>query len=180
MAGVACSSCATENEPGRKFCGECGSALMQACPSCSTPNPPGVKLCGECGAALTPSASAQPKPAVASPPQAERRLVSVLFADLVGYTTLSEGRDFEDVRELQTRYFDTARTVIERYGGTVEKFIGDAVMALWGAPVAREDDAERAARAALDLVDAVTALSEETAVPDLRLRSGVLTGEAAV
>jgi predicted ATPase/class 3 adenylate cyclase len=106
---------------------------------------------------------------------AERRLVSVLFADLVGYTALSEGRDFEDVRELQTRYFDTARTVIQRYGGTVEKFIGDAVMAVWGAPVAREDDAERAVRAALDLVLAIPGID-----PALQARVGVLTGEAAV
>jgi predicted ATPase/class 3 adenylate cyclase len=104
----------------------------------------------------------------------------VLFADLVGYTTLSEGRDFEDVRELQSRYFETTRTVVERYGGTVEKFIGDAVMALWGAPVAREDDAERAVRAALDLVDAVQALGEATGVDGLALRAGVQTGEAAV
>ena len=110
---------------------------------------------------------------------AERRLVSVLFADLVGYTTLSEGRDFEDVRDLQTRYFDTARTVIERYGGTIEKFIGDAVMAVWGAPVAREDDAERAVRAALELVDAVATMGADGPT-ELHLRAGVLTGEAAV
>jgi class 3 adenylate cyclase len=71
----------------------------------------------------------------------------VLFADLVGFTTLSEDRDPEEVRELLSQYFDTARQIIGRYGGTVEKFIGDAVMALWGAPVAREDDAERAVRA---------------------------------
>ena len=71
------------------------------------------------------------------PPEAERRLVSVLFADLVGFTTLSEGRDPEEVRELLSRYFDAAQKVIGRYGGTVEKFIGDAVMAVWGAPVAR-------------------------------------------
>jgi class 3 adenylate cyclase len=70
----------------------------------------------------------------------------VLFADLVGHTSFSEGRDAEDVRELLSRYFETARTVIERYGGAVEKFIGDAVMAVWGAPVAQEDDAERAVR----------------------------------
>src|SRR5207245_10231302 len=108
-------------------------------------------------------------------PQAERRLVSVLFADLVGYTALSEGRDFEDVRDLQTRYFETARTVVERYGGTVEKFIGDAVMAVWGAPVAQEDDAERAVRAALDLVAAVPELGS-----GLKARAGVLPGEAAV
>ena len=81
---------------------------------------------------------------------AERRLVSVLFADLVGFTTLAEGRDAELVRDLLTRYFETSREIIRRYGGTVEKFIGDAVMAVWGAPVAHEDDAERAVRAALD------------------------------
>jgi class 3 adenylate cyclase/tetratricopeptide (TPR) repeat protein len=110
----------------------------------------------------------------------ERRLVSVLFADLVGHTSFSEGRDAEDVRELLTRYFDTARTTIERYGGTVEKFIGDAVMAVWGTPVAREDDPERAVRAALDLLDAVRALGSEVGASDLQARAGVLTGEAAV
>ena len=94
-----------------------------------------------------------PRPVAA--PVAERRLVSVLFADLVGFTPFAEGRDAEDVRETLTRYFDLASDVIGRYGGTVEKFIGDAVMAVWGAPVAHEDDAERAVRAGLDLVDAV-------------------------
>jgi class 3 adenylate cyclase/tetratricopeptide (TPR) repeat protein len=101
--------------------------------------------------------------------------VSVLFVDLVGFTTASEARDAEDTRELLTRYFDIARTTIARYGGTVEKFIGDAVMAVWGAPVAKEDDAERAVRAALELAATVPALD-----PSLRARAGVLTGEAAV
>src|SRR5262249_3539390 len=171
-----CTACGSENDAGRKFCGECGASLALVCASCASPNAPGVKFCGECGAAFAVS----PQSREASSSQAERRLVSVLFADLVGYTSLSEGRDFEDVRELQTRYFDTARTVIERYGGTVEKFIGDAVMALWGAPVAREDDAERAVRAALDLVDAVDALAESSGIEELALRAGVQTGEAAV
>ena len=178
-AEVFCASCGTANEPGRKFCGECGSALAHACPTCGTSNPPGVKFCGECGTALTVSSPDIPATPT-SVPVAERRLVTVLFADLVGYTALSEGRDFEDVRELQTRYFETARTVVERYGGTVEKFIGDAVMALWGAPTAREDDAERAVRAALELVDAVETLGASSGTPALRLRAGVLTGEAAV
>ena len=80
-------------------------------------------------------------------PSAERRLVSVLFADLVGFTTLSESRDAEEVRELLSRYFDTCSRLIGLYGGTVEKFIGDAVMAVWGTPTATEDDAERAVRA---------------------------------
>ncbi len=106
---------------------------------------------------------------------AERRLVSILFADLVGFTPFAEERDSEEVRETLTRYFDMAREVIERYGGTVEKFIGDAVMAVWGAPTAREDDAELAVRAALELVDAVGGLGK-----GIQARAGVLTGEAAV
>jgi predicted ATPase/class 3 adenylate cyclase len=115
--------------------------------------------------------AAQPREA----PVAERRLVSVLFADLVGFTAMSESRDPEEVRELLTRYFDTCRRLVSLYGGTVEKFIGDAVMAVWGTPVAQEDDAERAVRTALDLVAAVPELDSE-----LRARVGVLTGEAAV
>ena len=114
------------------------------------------------------------------PPATERRLVSVLFADLVGFTTLSESRDSEEVRELLSRYFDTCRTIVDQYGGVIEKFIGDAVMAIWGAPVAKEDDAERAVRAALELVDAVSALGVEVGAKDLQARAGVLTGEAAV
>src|SRR5205807_492073 len=96
------------------------------------------------------------------------------------FTTLSEARDAEEVRELLSRYFDSCRRLIELYGGTVEKFIGDAVMAVWGTPTATEDDAERAVRAALDLVAAVSALGDEVGATDLRARAGVLTGEAAV
>jgi class 3 adenylate cyclase/tetratricopeptide (TPR) repeat protein len=113
-------------------------------------------------------------------PVSERRLVSVLFADLVGFTSLSESRDPDDVRELLSRYFDRCSTLIARYGGTVEKFIGDAVMAVWGTPVAQEDDAERAVRAALDLAEAVAALGEEVGASELRARVGVITGEASV
>jgi class 3 adenylate cyclase/tetratricopeptide (TPR) repeat protein len=101
--------------------------------------------------------------------------VSILFADLVGFTTLAEGRDAEDTRELLSRYFELSRDVIGRYGGTVEKFIGDAVMAVWGAPTAHEDDAERAVRAGLELVDGIKSLG-----PGLAARAAVLTGEAAV
>ena len=106
--------------------------------------------------------------------------MSVLFADLVGFTSLSEVRDSEEVRELLSRYFETCRRLITLYGGTVEKFIGDAVMAVWGAPVATEDDAERAVRAALELVAAVQALGEQVGAAELRARAGVLSGEAAV
>ena len=94
-------------------------------------------------------------------PVAERRVCSVLFCDVVGFTPLSEARDPEGVRELLSEYFDRARTVISRYGGVVEKFIGDAAMAVWGTPAATEGDAERAVRAALDLVAAVGELGAE-------------------
>jgi class 3 adenylate cyclase/tetratricopeptide (TPR) repeat protein len=113
-------------------------------------------------------------------PVSERRLVSVLFADLVGFTSLSESLDAEEVRDLLSGYFEICRRLIGRYGGTVEKFIGDAVMAVWGTPLAQEDDAERAVRAALELVQAVTDLGLQVGAPDLRARAGVLTGEAAV
>ena len=113
------------------------------------------------------------------PVAGELRLVSVLFVDLVGYTSLSESRDAEDVRDVLSRYFDTARTIVGRYGGTVEKFIGDAVMAVWGAPQAREDDAERAVRAGLELLSAVEAFGEEVGAPQLRARAGVVTGQVA-
>jgi class 3 adenylate cyclase/tetratricopeptide (TPR) repeat protein len=171
-----CPACGTANDSERKFCGECGTALARACPSCGTPNAANVKFCGECGTALAESARAEPREA----PAAERRLVSVLFADLVGFTSASEDRDAEDTRELLSRYFETSRRLIELYGGTVEKFIGDAVMAVWGTPTATEDDAERSVRAALDLVAAVSALGDEVGAPELRARAGVLTGEAAV
>ena len=175
-----CSSCATENEADRKFCRECGRRLVSGCPACGAGNAADAKFCGECGASLAagaPAAATNRPPNLPAPdaPVAERRLVSIVFADLVGFTTLAEGRDTEDTRELLGRYFELATEVITRYGGAVEKFIGDAVMAVWGAPTAHEDDAERAVRAALELVDAVRMLG-----PSIQARAGVLTGEAAV
>jgi class 3 adenylate cyclase len=144
------------------------------CPSCGTANSPDSKFCGGCGSALD---SAGPTVSDAAP-KTERRLVSVLFVDLVGFTTLSEHRDAEDVRELLGRYFETARVIVERHAGLVEKFIGDAVMAVWGTPTAHEDDAERAVRAALEIVAGVRALGRSVGA-ELDARGGVLTGEAA-
>ena len=175
---MTCPSCSADNRPDAKFCFECGSALARTCPN-GHPVTTDARFCDECGAAVAGTAQAAAPPLVAEP-TAERRLVSVLFADLVGFTAASEQRDAEDTRELLSRYFDTSRRLIELYGGTVEKFIGDAVMAVWGTPTATEDDAERAVRAALDLVAAVSALGDEVGAPELRARAGVLTGEAAV
>src|SRR6185437_8181672 len=174
-----CASCGRENREGRKFCVGCGRSLVVelTCPSCGTPYEPDESFCGECGTAL---AAAAPATVPIEATVAERRLVSVLFADLVGFTNLSESRDPEEVWELLSRYFDTCRRLVGLYGGVVEKFIGDAVMAVWGTPVATEDDAERAVRTALDLVAAVQALGQEAGIDGLRVRAGVLTGEAAV
>ena len=171
-----CPNCGTANEPGRKFCGECGTRLAVACANCGTANAPGHALLrrvrhaarrggrprrrraagdGRHRDARPPVAGGAARPG-RSPSAASSR---VLFADLVGFTTLSEGRDPEEVRELLSALLRRSpREQIERYGGTVEKFIGDAVMAVWGAPTAHEDDAERAVRAALELVDAVQTL----------------------
>src|SRR3954468_15255355 len=174
-----CGNCRGQNPASAKFCENCGAALVTSCPACgTTPSHPSARFCLNCGQALT-GASAPPA-AVEMGPVAERRICSVLFCDLVGFTPLSESRDPEEVRELLTRYFDTARTVIGRYGGVVEKFIGDAVMAVWGAPVASELDAERAVRAALDVVDAVNELGRQTGLDGLAARAGVVTGEVAV
>src|SRR5512133_2408752 len=176
-----CADCGAENPTGQKFCGDCGKPLAAICSSCGSTNSPGQRFCGECGLPLESSATSAPAPPAEVPQAvAERRFVSVLFADLVGFTAVSEARDSEEVRELLSRYFETCRRLIGLYGGSVEKFIGDAVMAVWGAPAATEDDAERAVRAALELVTAVQVLGEEVGVPELRARAGVLTGEAAV
>ena len=146
--------------------------LSRACASCGAAYNEGERFCGECGSPLTAEVTRAPQSLAPQRLEAarltERRHVTVLFADLVGFTPLSQQRDAEDVRELLSRYFDTARTIIARYGGEVEKFIGDAVMAVWGVPTARENDAERAVRAALELVDAVAAFGEEVGAPASR------------
>src|SRR3954451_20533612 len=175
---MVCPNCDARNPAGARFCNSCGTNLALTCPECGVARDAAHRFCNNCGAAfVAPAAQAEPPPPApsAGAGTAELRHVSVLFVDLVGFTTLSESRDPEDVRDLLGRYFERSKTIIGRYGGTVEKFIGDAVMAVWGVPVAREDDAERSVRAALDLVEAVRSLG-----PSMQARAAVLTGEAAV
>ena len=182
-----CGSCGADNADDNRFCDECGTRLASACPTCGAPVVAGKRFCGQCGAALVPAASpersttegtVQPEESarVATP---ELRRVSVVFVDLVNYTAWSEARDAEDVRELLSGYFEVARTVIRRYGGTVEKFIGDAVMAVWGAPTAQGDDPERAVRAGLEMVSAVAEFGVRRGLVDLQARAGVVTGQVA-
>src|SRR2546429_7164279 len=143
---------------------------MALCPSCGQENPEGFRFCGACGSPLT----AEPEP------ERTRRTVTVVFCDLAGSTALGERLDPETLRALMRRYFDIARTALERHGGTVEKFIGDAVMAVFGIPQLHEDDALRAVRAAAELRDRLAAFKEELeSVHGLRLqtRIRVNTGE---
>ena len=125
-----CSHCGADNPPNQKFCGECGTQLAAGCPNCGATNPPGQRFCGECGTALaTEVASARPalddhRPLSAPATQAERRLVTVLFADLVGFTPFAEERDAEEVRDTLTRYFELASDVVGRYGGTIPHSFG--------------------------------------------------------
>ena len=153
------------------------------CRVCGTENPDGMKFCGECGASLSGGAGAQPaSSSVGSIPApvpagsaGDRRLVTVLFADISGFTSLSEKLDPEVVRDLITACFDHLVPCIERYGGTIDKFIGDEVMALFGAPVAHENDPERALRAALEMRDALSDFNREHGL-SLGLHFGVNTG----
>src|SRR4051812_19247714 len=115
---MACSACGAALLPGAKFCGECGTSAAAACRVCGTELAANLKFCPECGTPVATTATVG-----AAQPIAERRVTSVLFGDLVGFTTLSESRDPEEVRELLSRYFDAARGIVARYGGTIEKFI---------------------------------------------------------
>src|SRR5919201_2191453 len=143
---------------------------MSTCPNCGRETPAGAAFCPFCGADLKP----------AEPVREERKLVSVLFVDLVGFTSRSDRADPEDVRDLLQEYHGEVKDQIQRFGGTVEKFIGDAVMAVFGAPVAHTDDPERAVRAGLRALESVGALNRSRPGPALGARAAVTTGEAVV
>ncbi|HSL94606.1 MAG TPA: adenylate/guanylate cyclase domain-containing protein, partial [Thermoleophilia bacterium] len=142
---------------------------MITCPGCGAENPDGHRFCGQCGAALA-----------APPPIAEeRKVVTTLFCDIVGFTAMSEVADPEDIDALLRRYAEAARRVIQSHGGTVEKFIGDAVVGVFGVPAVHEDDPERAVRAGLRLIEALDGLRRPDGAA-LEVRVGVNTGEALV
>ncbi|MFQ5774899.1 MAG: adenylate/guanylate cyclase domain-containing protein [Kiloniellaceae bacterium] len=178
---MGCLECGAENTRDRRFCAGCGAPLALACPDCGFQNQPDAKFCGGCGKPLAAPPAQAPGPA---PPKGtdagalggERRQVAVLFVDLAGFTELSAALDAEDVHALVSRFFEAADGIVEHYGGTVDKHIGDAVMALFGAPVAHGDDAVRAVRAAFDIHKAMAAISEE-AGRTLQVHAGIASGE---
>jgi class 3 adenylate cyclase len=178
-----CPSCGFENPEGMKFCGQCASPLGRRCPQCGFENPAGFAFCGQCATPLT-------EPPAASPPQAppsytpkhlaekilasrtalegERKQVTVLFVDVSGFTSLSERLDPEDVHGLMSWAFELMLAEVHRYEGTVNQFLGDGIMALFGAPIAHEDHAQRAVHAALGIRKALEGYQEE-----LRGRRGI-------
>lgn len=176
-----CDRCGAENGTDRRFCGQCGMPLSRPCPTCGTGNEPGARFCGGCARPLGDSLGS---PSSADEgPGSERKVATILFADIVGYTSLGERHDPELVQALVSHTFDRLSSEVEAFGGLIEKFAGDAILALFGVPVAHEDDPERAIRAAIEMQRAIASLSAEMARdggPPVELRVGVETGEVLV
>jgi len=174
VGATLCSRCGRPASAQDRFCGGCGTELTVSCARCGRRLPMDVAFCTGCGAARADLGGQPPLNRIE-----DRRPVSVLFVDLIDFTHRSERADPEQVREMQTAFFTAARRVIGQYGGVVEKYIGDAVMALFGAPIATETDAVRCVRAGLE-VQRVLARYAPADAGGLRFRVGVATGEALV
>jgi predicted ATPase/class 3 adenylate cyclase len=167
---AACARCGKHNPENARFCAACGTALSDGCPSCGAELPPDARYCPACGAFIAPAEPAAPT----------RKLVTVVFCDIANSTPLGEQLDVETFRSVMSSYYAEMRTVLERHGGTVEKFIGDAVMAVFGVPALHDDDALRAVRAAIDMRAAIATLNEElqrTSGVELAIRTGIASGE---
>lgn len=190
MSAVTCSYCGAESVTGRTACAECGKPLLLICPACGGRAPADQKFCGECGSPLRAAsigeestgsqAATAPRVSPAGIAQAERRPVTAVFCDLVGFTPLSERLDPEEVREVQTAYFAAMAREIDRYGGIVEKYAGDAILALFGSPVVHEDDPERAVLCALGMQRAMRNVAQQVQRQygvRVAMRVGANTGE---
>ncbi len=200
MTTLQCPNCGTGNRPGRRFCAQCGAGLPAPCQACGYANEASEKFCGGCGASLlagdvkTSKAPATPVPTLAASTAAstaaatapssggnggsdgERRPVTVLFADLVDYTRMSRALDPEDVHAMLGRFYEAADAIVERFGGSIDKHIGDSVMAVFGAPVAHDDDAIRAVRAAAEIHRAMPSIGSRTGEA-LAVHIGIASGE---
>src|SRR5712692_4407895 len=194
---MTCPGCSQENPAGARFCGGCGASLDAICVACQAPNPPGNRFCHQCGSVLEPGAAAgqfaspqsyTPKHlaekilTTGSALKGERKQVTVLFVDVSGFTSLSERLDPEEVHRLMSRAFDLMLAEVHRYEGTVNQFLGDGIMALFGAPIAHEDHARRAVHAALGIARTLDAYQVELRSRGItfRARQGVNTGLVVV
>ena len=179
-----CAGCGFDIQSGFAFCPRCGARQPISCAACGYSCQPDFAFCPQCGAAISDKAQPAAKPAIKTAPaksedDADRRPVTALFADLCGFTTLSEQIDPEVMRMLQNELFEEMTQAVEAYGGFVDKFVGDALLALFGAPVAHEDDPVRALNAALDMIERAAQVGERwqprAGVP-LRLHIGINSG----
>ncbi|MGH8009889.1 MAG: adenylate/guanylate cyclase domain-containing protein, partial [Candidatus Binatia bacterium] len=185
-----CPHCAFEVAADFQFCPKCGKKLSHDCPKCGYTCPPDFLYCPKCGTEVAPAPTAVVPSAVPVSPvaaqaglqdaiEADRRPVTVLFADVVGFTSLAEKLDPEELRSLMMGCFQTLAEEIRRYEGFIEKFIGDAILAIFGAPVAHEDDPERAVRAALGMqarLQQLRAGAGSSTAGALTMRIGINTG----
>lgn len=170
-----CTACGAPAQPGQRFCTSCGAALALTCRGCGAQNPATSRFCGQCGSPLGQPAEPQPqnKP---KPAESELRPVTVVFADLSGFTALSGERDPEDVQQLLNDFFAITDGVIVRLGGTIDKHIGDCVMAVFGAPVAHGDDAERAIAAAIAIKEGLAPLAVRYKSDRINVHCGLAAG----
>src|SRR3989449_131318 len=208
-----CPQCRHANPPNTKFCGECGTRLQSLCPACQAANPPTNKFCSECGQRLggpagAPAAVPAATAAPAAPPdrfaspesytpkhlaekiltsksalEGERKGVTVMFSDVSGFTAMSERLDPEEVHAIMDRAFEVILGSVHRYEGTINQFLGDGVMALFGAPIAHEDHAHSALSAGLAIQEGLKPLAEDVKRAqgiELRMRMGINTGPVVV
>jgi class 3 adenylate cyclase len=176
---IACSACATRNPPNARFCSECGSSLRaRTCRACGGELVEGANFCSSCGTPVEPRADGAAAAASSATTIEERRIVTILFVDLIGFTERFDRADPEDVRRTLIPFHAGVQRDLEQFGGTLDKFIGDAVMGVFGAPVAHEDDPVRAVRAAMRILRTIQELRRTD--PDIAVRIAVNTGEAVV
>ncbi len=197
-----CPRCQAENSAGAKFCEDCGASLATPCRACGAELTAGKKFCGSCGAPASPPASpAEPADRFASPQsytpkhlaekiltskgaiEGERKIVTVMFSDVSGFTAMSEKLDPEDVHGIMDRVFEVILDAVHRHEGTINQFLGDGVMALFGAPIAHEDHAQRALSAALEIQEGLKPLAEDVRQVhgiEFRMRMGINTGPVVV
>ena len=178
-----CPKCQTDNLPDAAFCSECGAKMEAECPSCGVSNPLGSKFCRKCGSRLSTTGTAASvivKHGERPVPEGERRHLTVLFCDLVGSTEIASHLDPEQWREIVADYHRAAAQAIERFGGRVAQYLGDGVMAYFGYPEAHDNDAERAVRAGLAILDAISKLNQHAARPKLAARVGIDSGAVVV
>jgi class 3 adenylate cyclase len=175
---IRCVRCGADNRPGRRFCAACGAALARACPACGFANEENERFCGGCGAPLE-EGPARSGSAVHAPQGledvGERRQVTILFADLSGYTSLAARRDPEETHRFLGRFFEAVDSAVTRFGGAIERHIGDNVMGVFGAPIAHDDDPIRAVKAAFDIHRVVADLGKEIDIA-LSVHIGIAAG----